>query len=379
VVAAIITGHHETTLRLYRVSMDEVTQTKGKRGRAKPSAGEPKGARNYVFTINFAERKPPGEQLLFEHVPRLLDPEQWPMCKYCIYSLELGENGTHHFQGYLELNGVHRYTALHKMPGLERARFDVRRGSQADAIKYCSKTLDPSYLEGPFEWGVPARQGQRSDLLEIQIKLDNGQNLKRLAADHFGSFIRYGKSFKEYKRQRTVPRNFKTRCFLFVGPPGKGKSTLMKLIAARLGTVYKVPQKKGSGLYFDDYDGEDVMILDEMNGNKMSPEDFNSLVDEHEHILTVHGGAGHQMVSKYMFIGSNYAPQFWWKKRNASQVYQTTRRIDVVFKVGLKDMPRWDHSAFQVFGPNINQPQVGDLFPPEFYDDLPPLEEGHAE
>jgi len=214
-------------------------------------------------------------------------------------------------------------------------------------------------------------------LLEIQIKLDNKAKLTDIYRDHFGSAARHGKFFKEYKRQGTAPRNFKTKCFLFVGPGGAGKSTLMKLIAARLGTVYKVPQKKGSGLYFDDYDGQDVLILDEMNGNKMPPEDFNSLVDEHEHVLTVHGGAGHQMVSKYIFIGSNYAPQFWWKKRNAAQLYQTTRRIDVVFKVGLKDMPRWDHSAFQVFGPNINQP--GDLFPPEYYDDLPPLEEGHAE
>jgi len=354
-----------------------MTEPNEKRQRAKPKPKE-KAARNYCFTINFAERDPPGEQLLFTHVPRLLDPEQWPMCKYCIYSLELGEDGTHHFQGYLELNGVHRFTALKLMPGLERAHFEPRRGSQADNIKYCSKD-DETHLEGPWVWGEPARQGQRSDLLEIQIKLDNKAKLTDIYRDHFGSAARHGKFFKEYKRQGTAPRNFKTKCFLFVGPGGAGKSTLMKLIAARLGTVYKVPQKKGSGLYFDDYDGQDVLILDEMNGNKMPPEDFNSLVDEHEHVLTVHGGAGHQMVSKYIFIGSNYAPQFWWKKRNAAQLYQTTRRIDVVFKVGLKDMPRWDHSAFQVFGPNINRPQPQDIYPPEYYDDMPPLEEGSAE
>lgn len=354
----------------------------------KKQRGQPRrparAARNYVFRISFPATPHPDGSLTFKNVPRLLDPEQWPMCKYCIYSLELtfdekADTENFHFQGYLELNGMHSMTALHQMPGLESAHFEVRRGSQQEAIMYCSKTYDESHLEGPWEWGVPARQGQRSDLLEIQIKIHNNMSLRQLSEEHFASFMRHGKSFKEYKRQRTAPRNFKSKCFLFVGPPGEGKSTLAKLIGARLGTVYKVPQKKGSGLYFDDYDGQDVLFLDEMNGNKMSPEDFNSLVDEHEHVLTVHGGAGHQMVSKYIFIVSNYAPQFWWRKRNASQLYQTTRRIDVVFKVGLKNMPRWDHSGFQVFGPNINQPQQGDLYPPEYYDDLPPLEEGHAE
>jgi len=359
-----------------------MSEPDGKRQRAKPKPLM-KAARNYCFRISFPATPHPDGSLTFKNVPRLLDPEQWPMCKYCIYSLELtfsedAATENFHFQGYLELNGVHRFTALQKMPGLESAHFEPRRGSQADNIKYCSKD-DETHLEGPWVWGEPARQGQRSDLLEIQIKLDNRVSLTTLADDHFGSFIRYGKAFKEYKRQRTTPRNFKSKTFLFVGPPGKGKSTLMKLIASQLGTSYKVPQKKGSGLYFDDYDGQDVLILDEMNGNKMCPEDFNSLVDEHEHVLTIHGGAGHQMVSKYIFIGSNYAPQFWWKKRSASQLYQTTRRIDVVFKVGLKDMPRWDHSGFQVFGPNINQPQPQDIYPPEYYDDMPPLEEGSAE
>lgn len=334
----------------------------GRKKRAKPAPKEPK-ARNYMFTINFPAEPREDGTLSWARMPRLLDPEQWPMCKYCIYSLELTVNEkskteNFHFQGYLELNGTHRMTALHKLPGLETAHFEVRRGSQADAIKYCSKD-DETHLEGPFVWGEPARQGARSDLLEIQIKLDNRAPLTVIYRDHFASSARHGKFFKEYKRQVTTPRNFKTKCFLFVGPAGVGKSTLMKLIAARLGSVYKVPQKKGSGLYFDDYDGQDVMILDEMNGNKMPPEDFNSLVDEHEHVCTVHGGAGHQMVSKYLFIGSNYAPKFWWKKRTPAQLYQTTRRIDVVFKCGFDDPDRWDHSGFQEFGPNINRPVEG--------------------
>ena len=133
----------------------------------------------------------------------------------------------------------------------------------------------------------------------------------------------------------TKPRDFKTAVFLFVGPPGRGKSTLMTHIAAKMGSVYRAPQAKGSGCYFDDYDGQDVFILDEFDGASMQPTMFNTLADRFECVLPVHGGAGHQMVSKVLFVGSNYIPKYWWRKRNANQLLQTTRRIDVIFKVGL--------------------------------------------
>lgn len=151
--------------------------------------------------------------------------------------------------------------------------------------------------------------------------------------------MRYGKSIIDYKRRKTPKRNFKTKVFLFIGPAGTGKSTLMKTLGAYLGTVYRAPAKKGSGAYYDDYDGEEVTIIDEFDGDRMKPTTFNELADEHEFVLPVHGSAGHQFISKYLFIGSNYLPRQWWKNRNASQLRQTTRRIDVVFKVGFKQIP----------------------------------------
>lgn len=324
--------------------MEEVSQPR--------KTGKP--GRNYVFTINYKDNEKSKRDLgaFF----RLLDPSLWGgAVSYVIYQLECGANGTLHYQGYLECVGKKSYVQLHALDGLEGATFDVRHGTGPQAIAYCKKR-DETYLDGPWEWGEAKAPGTRSDLLEIQAKLDASASFRSIAADHFGSYIRYGKAFREYKRIKTLCRNFKSRVFLFIGPPGKGKSTVMKLIAQRLGSVYKAPQPKGSGWYFDDYDGEDVFLIDEFDGATCRPTFYNSLCDEHECVIPVHGGAGHQMISKFIFIGSNYLPAQWWRKRSPAQVVQTTRRIDVIFKMGFQNAVRWDHSGFQVFGNNTNQP-----------------------
>lgn len=321
--------------------------------------------RNFCFTINFAEKN----SVFF----RLLDPEKWAhVVSYCVYQLECGAEGTLHYQGYLECIGKQSFAALHLLEGLETAHFELRRGTGPQAIAYCKKQ-DETFIEGPWEWGEPKAPGSRTDLYEIQQKIHDGVSLKQIAIDHYASFIRHHKSFREYKRIVTTTRTFKSRVFLFIGPPGKGKSTIMKLIASRIGSVYKAPQPKGSGWYFDDYDGEDVFMIDEFDGNVCKPTFFNYLCDEHECVIPVHGGAGHQMVSKTIFIGTNYLPRQWWKNRNAAQLLQTTRRIDVVFKMGFDGVERWDHSGFQEFGPNINRKRrarPGDMY------GLPPLDGG---
>jgi len=313
--------------------MTPVEVTK-KRERPKPKAGG--RARNYLYTINFGC----DDRGWTNGIPRLLDPEKWSAhnVKYNIYQLECGTDGTLHFQGYLECRGQKTMVQLHTLEGLEGAHFAVRQGSQQDNIRYCSKK-DETYIEGPWEWGEKSEQGKRSDLLEIKEKLDKKVSLAMIADENFSSWIRHQRGFKEYKRITTKPRDFKSRVVLFVGPSGTGKSTLMKLIAQKLGSVYVTPQPKGSGVYFDDYDGQDVLILDEFDGSFMRPTFFNTLCDRHECVLPSHGAAGSQCISRFIFIGSNYIPKSWWKKRSASQLVQTTRRIDVVFKIGFKDIP----------------------------------------
>lgn len=324
-----------------------------------------RGARCYCITVNASE----DEEL------RLLDPGTWPHVTFFVYQREVGgQDHREHFQAYMELDSAVRFSTLQTTcEGLATAHFESRRGSQADAIRYCVKpdfykgknVEDSTRVEGPWFFGEAKAQGQRQDLLEIQRSLNAGTSLKRVAQDNFPEFIRFGRAFKDYKRIITRPRDFKTIVVLIVGPSGLGKSRFGHLLSRYLSIEgrcdelqfpelgyhpdfnpvirgvqiddlspmpYALPEKH-TGFWADDYDSESVFFIDEFGGHRCTPTFFNGLADRYPFVVPAHGAAGHQMVSKYLVICSNYAPKFWWAKRNADQLKQTTRRIDCLIKL----------------------------------------------
>lgn len=68
---------------------------------------------------------------------------------YCCWQLERGENGTPHFQGYVQFNDKMSLSKMKALGGLERAHLEVAKGKWQDNKKYCSK--DEGRLDGPFE------------------------------------------------------------------------------------------------------------------------------------------------------------------------------------------------------------------------------------
>ena len=83
--------------------------------------------------------------------------------KYAVYQHEVGEEGTEHFQGYLELDRGQRMSYVKKW--LPTAHLETRRGTQQQAIDYCKKA--DSRLDGPWEYGTPSEgQGNRSDIVQ---------------------------------------------------------------------------------------------------------------------------------------------------------------------------------------------------------------------
>lgn len=209
---------------------------------------------------------------------------------YAIWSEEIGDSGTHHFQGYLEMSRSSSFNQVKKIPGLERAHLQRRMGTQAQAIAYASKSDDPTFISGPYEFGQPSvsAQGQRNDLLGIQAALRNGVPLSQIAEENFGAFVRYHRGIREYQNlvhpvaeerlfalaDFNVPPLILNKAVLLWGPGGTGKTEFAlahfekPLFVRHIDALREFRPGFHDGVVFDDMDfqhwphGSRVHILD---------------------------------------------------------------------------------------------------------------------
>lgn len=121
------------------------------------------------------------------------DPCQWVGSRtgvsYVVYQKEKGASGTPHLQGYCEL------TAKKKLGGMKkihpRACWDIRKGTQAQAIAYCKKQ-DETYVAGPWEEGHPfvSQQGKRTDI-EAAAHTARDEGLDEVVQEYPAEYAKY--------------------------------------------------------------------------------------------------------------------------------------------------------------------------------------------
>lgn len=249
-------------------------------------------ARNYVFTINFAN----GEVTL-------LDPDEFPeWLTYCVWQLELGhDNHVEHYQGYLECSGKKSMKQVHAIPGFERAALMVRRGTSAQAIMYSTKV--DTRIDGPWYHGEPKEQGKRNDLTAVKRAIDEGATDVVLWDDHFSSMTRYHKAFSTYKRVKAPKRDWITHFLCIIGPSGCGKTRLAREFFP--GAYWKAPLQ-----WWDDYDGQEFVVMDEFQGQYPFRELLRIL--DSSPLSLGSKGSHVNFVAKWVVFTSNYHPRDWY-------------------------------------------------------------------
>jgi hypothetical protein len=306
----------------------------------------PGGAKHFIFVVNNYES--------------LLDPSLWPLCSYCVYQEEIGASGTPHLQGFVSFSAKRTLRTVTSLPGLDHAHVEVAKGSPASNEAYCTK--EEGRLGGPYRFGeLPSGQGARKDLDIISDKIKAGRSLKRIAEDHPSDFIRYHRGFQALQTAVAPRRSnrMKTVCLVFYGPGGTGKSSFARLLAQRLssddgasGDVFSLAPSKASGQYWEGYNQGDVVIIDEMDGSRMKPTEFNQLIDSGEHCVPVHGNQV-QFNSRYVLITTNVNPFEWWPNLKARHSLQ--RRICIWHLFRRLDLPPRAPRPSVVYEPRLGQ------------------------
>lgn len=263
----------------------------------------PTQTKNWCFTINNPEFEP----------SRL--PSKWPEVKYAVWQLEQGENKTPHLQGLVQFKTNQRFNALKKLG--DEVHWEATLSVQA-SIEYCQK--EEGRLAGPWTIGTPPQQGARNDLLAVQEKLDKGASIKQIYQEHFIASSKYHQFFKEYKRVCTEPRSQAPLVEWIYGPTGTGKS---HYALTQEGRKYWMGAEK----WFDDYDNEDILVMDEYHA-QFKYSYLLRLLDKYPLLVEVkHGHV--QFTSSRIIILSNKAP---WEFYTHCDLDPLKRRIKVYHK-----------------------------------------------
>lgn len=228
-------------------------------------------------------------------------PQDDKNIRYAVWQFEIGEEGTVHIQGYIELLKERGLGYLRRL--LPGAHWEIRMGTQQEAILYCKKA--ESRIDGPWEYGKKSGgQGSRNDLTTIKEMIDIGRDEKDIANEYFATWCRYYKSFREYSTITKPKDRQEPRVLAFVGPTGTGKSRkAMELGGAD--AYWKSP-----GNWWDGYDRQGTIILDDFYGWIQYAE-FLRLLDRYPFQVQTKGGT-RWMVADLIIITSNKLPGDWY-------------------------------------------------------------------
>ncbi len=260
---------------------------------------------NWLFTIN----NPTGADW-----STIRNPD-W--CKYTMYQLELGENCTSHIQGYVELKTAKSLKGVKKI--LPTAHWEERRGTQEQAIKYCSKK--ETRVDGPFEQGEKKEQGRRTDLEQIATDIIvEGKTISEIAKEYPVPYIRYCKGLIALKQEFMMERSTTPDVWWVWGATGAGKS---KWASEQKGTLYWKPLP---GKWWDGYTQQDVIILDDLRKDCFKFHELLRLLDKYPLRAETKGGWVN-INSPKIVITSCFKPTDFYEGRE--DINQLIRRIKV--------------------------------------------------
>lgn len=255
--------------------------------------------RNYVFTLNnYTE----------EEVENL---NNWTDYTYCIYGFETGtETGTKHLQGYIEFKNPIRITTLKNRNN--RIHWEVRKGTQEQAITYCKK-------EGNFkEFGAKKTQGSRTDLDKWRSNaLEEGMKF----VTSYGNYqqIKVCEQFLTYNEE---PRDWKPIVIWLWGKTGTGKSRRARELTTNAYT------KSDGSKWWPGYDGHEDVILDDFRDSWWSITETLSLLDRYEKRVEFKGGY-RQFKAKTIVITCCKPPDKCYLETGEA-IQQLLRRIDTI-------------------------------------------------
>lgn len=291
----------------------------------------PNGAKNWTFTLHY-----PGNDVAFRTVAEegFRTMYERDDTTFIIVGDEIcPTTQRRHFQGYIQFSGrktLQQVRALFVSNGLPGTlHLEIARGNADVNITYCTK-------ENEFVRHGEARgQGQRTDIEAVlAVAAAPGRDaLWNAWTQHGSTMMKYHRaveSFASLSRKRTLQQaGFQRKTVVvFYGRTGAGKTRTAYNYSDPLDTF--ILTHTTTGYWWDSYDGESTVIIDEFTGN-MPTDALLRILDGYPCPIATKGGST-LLRATTIFLTSNQAPESWYPNILPEKREAVLRRLSYIYR-----------------------------------------------
>lgn len=249
---------------------------------------------------------------------------------YLCYELERGEQGTEHVQGYVRFKGRKALnTAKHFI--CDQAHMEAAKGSEAQNKEYCSKEKNGTFVEwGTYKADEGAKgQGHRSDLTAAITKLKAGAPKNTVWREHPELLIKYPTGMEKAAEvlRGEPPLERQVHVTVLWGPTGMGKSHR----ARHAFPEAYCTEAKPVGT-FDNYCGEDTVIMDEFDPMDVKATELNTWLDKWKVLLRCRYANKYAWWTNFI-ICTNIDPKTWYATADPAHRDAVQRRLAMIYHV----------------------------------------------
>ncbi len=264
--------------------------------------------------------------------------------RYFSFQLEVGEEGTPHFQGYLELKKATVFNTVKAYIG-NGVHLEQRKGTRDQARAYTQK--DETRSDGPWEGGEwrPSAMGRRNDVAAAMSTLAESRDLRKTALEHPNEWLKFHRGLESWYSITQPERPIAPiEVILLYGKTGTGKTRMAFEKWPRLHR--KAPDTR----WFDGYNDQEEVLLDDFGGkvSKMSLNYTLQLLDIYPIQVEVKGSYRPLLASRIV-VTTNIHPRLWYDYTNREEQYNALMRrfTKIIYFPALPMRPlEVDHQCF---------------------------------
>lgn len=252
-----------------------------------------------------------------------LDPDLTRIRYICWGEEKCPETGKDHLQGYVEFKNSQRLDGAKRFIGDEAAHLEKRKGTRDQAREYCRKSGGTFIEHG--EWEI--HQGKRTDLEEALTENEKIGDFMDNCPKLYCQFRSGVKDLYARKLQKEQPETRQVEVMVLYGYAGRGKTEAAIKVATRLEKEWFMlsPEKD---LWFDGYDGQEVLIIDDFKG-QIPPATLNRILDKYPYRCPVKGSFTWAKWTD-VIITSNWEPKQWYSVGSGANWEALDRRLHFI-------------------------------------------------